>query len=88
MSSHRSLRQTAAHRLVRPGGWFLVLLAMVLGADAAAGQAPVLALEFNFSNPGARSMGFGVAFDTLQLDLAVDFSDLVDTASLSAIYSF
>ena len=32
--------------------------------------------------------GFGLAFERFQLDLAADFSDLVDTASLSMIYSF
>ena len=32
--------------------------------------------------------GLGIAFKTIQVDLAVDFSDLVDTASISAIYSF
>ncbi len=32
--------------------------------------------------------GVGVVWRAVQLDLAVDFSDLVDTASLSAIYSF
>ena len=34
------------------------------------------------------ALGAGVAFDRFQIDAAVDFSDLVDTASLSAIYSF
>ena len=34
------------------------------------------------------AMGFGLAFESFQLDVAADFSDLVDTASLSAIYSF
>ncbi len=34
------------------------------------------------------SMGVGLAFTHLQVDLGVDFSDLVDTASLSVIYSF
>ena len=34
------------------------------------------------------AFGVGVAFDSFQIDAAVDFSDLVDTASLSAIYSF
>ena len=34
------------------------------------------------------AVGVGLAFQTVQIDLAVDFSDLVDTASLSAIYSF
>ncbi len=32
--------------------------------------------------------GFGVVFDRLQVDFAVDFSDRRDTASLSAIYNF
>ena len=32
--------------------------------------------------------GVGLAFDRFQLDFAIDFSDLVDTASLSAIYHF
>lgn len=34
------------------------------------------------------SMGAGVAFKNLQWDLAVDFSDIVDTASLSLIWAF
>jgi long-subunit fatty acid transport protein len=34
------------------------------------------------------AVGLGLAFWTFQLDLAVDFSDLVDTVSLSAIYQF
>lgn len=32
--------------------------------------------------------GIGFVFQTFQLDLGLDFSDFVDTASLSAIYSF
>ena len=32
--------------------------------------------------------GVGIAFKSFQIDLAADFSDLVDTISLSAIYSF
>jgi hypothetical protein len=32
--------------------------------------------------------GFGVALSSFQLDLGVDFSDQVDTVSLSAVYSF
>jgi hypothetical protein len=32
--------------------------------------------------------GVGLAFDRFQLDLAADFSELVDTFSLSFIYSF
>jgi len=34
------------------------------------------------------ALGLGVAFKDLQIDLAVDFSDLVDTAALSLIYQF
>jgi long-subunit fatty acid transport protein len=34
------------------------------------------------------AVGFGLAFRSFQIDLAADFSDLVDTFSLSAIYSF
>jgi long-subunit fatty acid transport protein len=34
------------------------------------------------------SLGFGLAFKSFQIDVAADFSDRVDTASLSAIYSF
>ena len=34
------------------------------------------------------ALGAGIAFDRLQIDLAADFSDLVDTVALSAIYSF
>jgi hypothetical protein len=32
--------------------------------------------------------GFGLAFEKFQFDLGVDLSDLVDTASFSAIFSF
>ena len=32
--------------------------------------------------------GVGLVFRTFQIDLGLDFSDLVDTASISAIYSF
>ncbi len=34
------------------------------------------------------AVGFGLAFDTLQLDLGADLSDIRDTISLSAIYTF
>ncbi|MDH3255222.1 MAG: outer membrane protein transport protein, partial [Acidobacteriota bacterium] len=34
------------------------------------------------------AVGFGVAFARFQIDVGVDRSDLVDTASVSAIYSF
>ncbi len=34
------------------------------------------------------SLGIGLAFENSQIDLGADFSDFVDTVSLSAIYSF
>jgi long-chain fatty acid transport protein len=34
------------------------------------------------------AVGVGVAFKSFQIDLAADFSDLIDTVALSAIYSF
>ena len=34
------------------------------------------------------AFGFGAAFKQIQIDLGADFSDLRDTLSLSAIYSF
>jgi len=34
------------------------------------------------------TVGLGLAFKNFQIDIAADFSDLVDTFSLSAIYSF
>jgi len=34
------------------------------------------------------AVGVGLAFKSFQIDLAADFSDRVDTFSLSAIYSF
>ena len=34
------------------------------------------------------AVGLGLAFTRFQVDIAVDLSDTVDTASLSAIYTF
>lgn len=49
-------------------------------------------LERALLPPGASqihwSLGIGLAFKNSQIDLSADFSDLVDTVSLSAIYSF
>ena len=79
-----------------------VSLAGSLGSQPAAAQA-LTSLEFSFSNPGARSLGFGgsfvaladdvaagigVALRRLQIDFGVDLSERIDTASLSVIYSF
>jgi len=34
------------------------------------------------------ALGLGVAFQRFQIDVGVDFADQVDTASVSAVYSF
>ncbi|MFQ5524702.1 MAG: hypothetical protein ACE5GX_00440 [Thermoanaerobaculia bacterium] len=34
------------------------------------------------------ALGFGLAFESFQIDVGVDLADTVDTISLSAIYSF
>jgi hypothetical protein len=34
------------------------------------------------------ALGLGLAFERFQVDLGIDFSDLVDTAAVSLIYSF
>ena len=51
-----------------------------------------LPIERALLQPGADkihwSLGIGLAFENFQIDLGADFSDLVDTVSLSAIYSF
>ena len=49
-------------------------------------------LERAFLQPGKDqihyALGFGLAFKSFQIDFGADFSDLVDTVSLSAIYGF
>ncbi len=50
------------------------------------------ALERTLRPPAADevhyALGFGLAFESFQIDLGVDLSDLVDTVSVSAIYGF
>lgn len=46
------------------------------------------ALLFPIGDKMHYAVGFGIAFERFQLDGAVDFSELVDTISLSAIFSF
>jgi long-chain fatty acid transport protein len=52
----------------------LVLLAALAGAAAAQEEAPPV-IEFSFSNPGARSMGFGGAFVALADDATAAFAN-------------
>ncbi len=47
----------------------------LLTAAAATGQESILALELSFSNPGARSMGFGGAFVALADDATAAFAN-------------
>lgn len=53
-----------------------------------ASQETLVPLVFSFSDPGARSMGFGGAFERFQIDVGLDLSDEMETASLSGVYSF
>ena len=50
-------------------------IAGLLAAGAATGQESVLALEFSFSNPGARSLGLGGAFVALADDATAAFAN-------------
>lgn len=49
-------------------GRLVLLLACLLAPQGAAGQVPIIPLRFSFSDPGARSMGFGGAFVALADD--------------------
>lgn len=67
-----------ALRLDRPRGFSrlsLLLAAGWLSAVAAAGQQQIVPLEFSFSDPGARSMGFGGAFVALADDATAAFAN-------------
>lgn len=54
--------------------------------------APAPALAVLFSIPGERethyALGAGIAFESFQIDLAADVSDLVDTYSVSGVWHF
>ncbi len=53
----------------------LLAFAASLAAGSAAAQESVLALEFSFSNPGARSLGLGGAFVALADDATAAFAN-------------
>ncbi len=53
----------------------LLALAASLAASSATGQESILALEFSFSNPGARSLGFGGAFVAIADDATAAFAN-------------
>jgi long-subunit fatty acid transport protein len=53
------------------------------------GEDPFLrALQPRGEDQWHYSVGFGVAFESFQIDVGLDLADQVDTASLSAVYSF
>ena len=54
---------------------FLLALTASLTAGGAVAQESILALEFSFSNPGARSMGLGGAFVALADDATAAFAN-------------
>ena len=56
------------------GGRLLILPLAWLAASAAVAQG-VLTLEFSFSNPGARSLGFGGAFVALADDATAAYAN-------------
>ncbi len=55
--------------------WPVLVLAALLAASGASGQESILALELSFSNPGARSLGFGGAFAALADDATAAFAN-------------
>ena len=72
MTSYKEWSSPVPNRSIRPVVWVLATLFVTSGAWA---QETVLALEFNFSNPGARSMGFGGAFAALADDATSAFAN-------------
>lgn len=86
---------------VHVGGEYVFLGSKpLLALRAGAWLDPEHAMRATSDNPYTRALlrpvgdkmhyavGFGMAFERFQLDGAIDFSDLVDTISLSAIFSF
>jgi long-chain fatty acid transport protein len=70
--------QTLASR----AGTIVLLLAFLLAPVRAPGQEAVVPLQFNYSDPGARSMGFGGAFVALADDATAAFSNPAGLAQL------
>ena len=54
---------------------FLLLTAILIGGSAVAQEEAPPVVEFSFSNPGARSMGFGGAFVALADDATAAFAN-------------
>ncbi len=56
-------------------GVLILLLAGLLAPANVSGQEAVVPLQFSFSDPGARSMGFGGAFVALADDATAAFAN-------------
>jgi len=64
-----------AKRLSRQSTVLFLFLVELLAPAAVSGQEAVVPLQFSFSDPGARSMGFGGAFVALADDATAAFSN-------------
>ena len=62
-------------QLSRNSGILFLLLVHLLAPAGVSGQEAVVPLQFSFSDPGARSMGFGGAFVALADDATAAFSN-------------
>ena len=62
--------------------WLLLGMGLLLAHGLQAQEGPT-ALQFNFSNPGARSMGFGGAFAALADDATATFANPAGLVQLS-----
>ena len=62
-------------RLSSHSGILILLLVQLLAPSVVSGQEAVVPLQFSFSDPGARSMGFGGAFVALADDATAVFSN-------------
>jgi len=64
-----------ARRPANLSGVMILLLIVLLAPASVSGQEAVVPLQFSFSDPGARSMGFGGAFVALADDATAAFSN-------------
>ena len=67
-----------ANRVKRPSshtGLLILLLFGILVPAGASAQQPIIPLQLSFSDPGARSMGFGGAFVALADDATAAFAN-------------
>ena len=67
----------------RAAALIVTVLVALLHSPAAPAQETVLALEFDFSKPGARSLGFGGAFAALADDATAAFANPAGLVQLS-----